>query len=263
MDKPRPAGLHVRDACATGTAKGARESAARRQPSPAFGRRTETGMTTGEPTAGGAVRGVWTPEAGRRSIRLAGRAVSFAAFVVLALSTAAPAALCGDDVAGRRVACGCGDTVVSTTTLRASDPVVTSVCGADGLVVRSGDGGPVVLDLSGFTLSGSRVGVGIRVLDGGEGGAVVRGGSVSGFAVGVKAGARGARARVERLYTGDNKTDGLAVRGETELSAVVSERNGRDGVRVHGRDVAGRDVQAAGNGRAAVADRTHRTGRAE
>lgn len=48
--------------------------------------------------------------------------------VLVTVATTALAAPCGDALDGRRVACRCGDTVVTDTRLLATDPVVTTRC---------------------------------------------------------------------------------------------------------------------------------------
>ena len=108
--------------------------------------------------------------------------------------TPALAAECGDDVGGTRVACSCGDTVVSDTTLRPDDPVSRVRCDHDGLVVRAPRGAAsIALDLAGLSIVGSGQGSGIRIIDGGEYGALIIGGvpgrpaEIAGFRNGVRA----------------------------------------------------------------------------
>ena len=105
----------------------------------------------------------------------------------------ARAAACGDDVNGERIACSCGDTIVSDTRLRADDTVVVERCRTDGLIVRAPAGALTLrLDLGGRVLTGDGLGTGIRVLSGGSRGAVIIGGdvgnpgSVAGFRVGLR-----------------------------------------------------------------------------
>ena len=93
------------------------------------------------------------------------------------LAEPARAAACGDDVNGERIACSCGDTIVSDTRLRADDPVVVERCRTDGLIVRAPAGALTLrLDLGGRVLTGDGLGTGIRVLSGGSRGAVIIGG---------------------------------------------------------------------------------------
>ncbi len=167
------------------------------------------------------------------------------------------AANCGDDVKGQRIPCACGDTVVSDARLARTDPVVTQRCLQDGLTIRAaGQVESLTLDLAGLPLTGSGVGVGIRVINGGSLGAILIGGKdgapgqVAGFRVGVSArGARGLRAAENLLVLG-NETDGLRISGRgTALGGVVADDNGRSGVRAHGRDHNLEGVSATGNQR--------------
>jgi len=167
---------------------------------------------------------------------------------------------CGDDVGGSRVACRCGDVVVTDATLQADDPVVVERCTGDGLVVRAEPGTESLrLDLGGQTLLGSGTGIGVRVLDGGAGGAFVVGGSadqpgaVIGFDTGLRAVTRGSLAEVSNLIVRGNERDGLIVRGTgTIVENVVSDANGRDGMRLSGRDLDARELRSRGNSRYGV-----------
>jgi len=138
-----------------------------------------------------------------------------ALFMVVVLCPPALAStLCGDDVDGQRVACSCGDTVVSSTRLRQEDPVVNQRCSHNGLQLRAaGSIDSLVLDLAGFTLTGSGSGTGILVLDGGSQGAVIVGGNpsepghVAGFRRGIRThGRRGLKAthNLELSFNGDS-----------------------------------------------------------
>lgn len=104
-----------------------------------------------------------------------------ALLVAVALcSPALASTLCGDDVGGQRVACRCGDTVVSSTRLQPDDPVVTNRCPHNGLQLRAaGNLDSLVLELAGLSLIGSGSGTGILILDGGKQGAVIIGGNPS------------------------------------------------------------------------------------
>jgi parallel beta-helix repeat protein len=86
------------------------------------------------------------------------------AFVVFAQGPAAPAlgANCGDTSGpgGKDVPCHCGDTVTTSTVLKATDPVIRTVCPALGLAVAAG----VSLNLGGNTLRGlCPMGRGLRI----------------------------------------------------------------------------------------------------
>jgi hypothetical protein len=167
----------------------------------------------------------------------------------------ATAGNCGDDVNGQRVPCSCGDTVISDTRLVKTDPVVGERCPDDGLTLRAA--APVeslTLDLAGLQLTGQGSGIGIHVLDGGSAGAILIGGKdgnpgqVAGFRVGISA--RGSRAilAAENLILVGNEADGIQVSGRgIGLNGVVSDDNGRAGIRARGRDLALKDVSATGN----------------
>jgi hypothetical protein len=169
----------------------------------------------------------------------------------------AMAANCGDDVNGKRVACSCGDTVVSDTRLVSTDPVVTERCSDDGLSLRAvGQIESLTLDIAGLQLTGQGNGTGIHVLDGGSAGAILIGGrdghpgQVAGFRVGISG--RGSRAvlAIENLIVVGNETDGIQLSGRAaSLSGVVTDDNGRSGIRVHGRDHVLDGVSAKGNRR--------------
>ncbi|HSP95946.1 MAG TPA: right-handed parallel beta-helix repeat-containing protein [Candidatus Dormibacteraeota bacterium] len=148
---------------------------------------------------------------------------------VVGLASAAAGKRCGDDVDGADVPCACGDEVVASTVL-GNDPVIGATCPYDGLLIRAaGEGASLELDLAGHTLRGKGRGVGLRVLDGGPGGAsiVSRGGpgALEGFDDGIVARGRDGVALVQDL----------AIRGSR-----------RDGLRVTGRDFAVRRVTIAG-----------------
>ena len=187
-----------------------------------------------------------------------------AASVVL-LACTANAGSCGDDVNGRRIACGCGDVVVSSTSLLAGDPVLTAPCSGDGLILRAEPGAPSLrLNLNGQTLIGQGQGVGIRVLYAGEGGAVILGGDAGTTAViaNFGTGIRGADPQVVRELRGvrlsGNTRDGLTLRAADALvSEVSADRNGRDGVRVSGRAPRLGRIEAEGNGRYGVVTPSH------
>lgn len=138
------------------------------------------------------------------------------ALALLFYASAVHAKLCGDYVQGQDVPCACGDTVVSDVVLT-DDPVASTVCPGDGLVVRAGGASAIIIDLNGMTLRGSGQGAGLWVLYGGPGGArIVSTGQVAhleGFRDGVVA----------------QGSDSLHV-----LDNVVAARSRRDGVRVHG-----------------------------
>ncbi len=105
--------------------------------------------------------------------------VGFVLFVVCLVSLLPArtfAKECGDDVSGHRVPCDCGDTVVSNTTLRPDDPIVSGRCRGDGLKIEADAmAETLILDLAGLTIVGGGAGVGIEVESGGSEGAVIIG----------------------------------------------------------------------------------------
>jgi len=170
---------------------------------------------------------------------------------------------CGDDVAGERVACQCGDIVASSTRLMPGDPVTSAPCVGDGLLVRPPtNGAALVLDLNGQELRGSGSGAGVLVLPGGSAGIEIIGGTgdmravLSGFHDGIRAKADGALARVVNVTVRDSVATGVAVRGSaTTLEGVHVEGSGSDGVRASGRSVTLGDVEADGNRRRGIVNR--------
>jgi hypothetical protein len=178
----------------------------------------------------------------------------------LLMPAAAIAGLCGDNVEGVRVACSCGDIVVSDTSLRPDDPVVSARCTGDGLIVRAPAGAVTLhLDLNGQSVLGTGSGTGIRVVAGGRDGAVVTGGStgargvVAGFATGMRATGRRALAEVSSIDFNTNTRDGVALWGsQVRLIDVGADTNGRDGVHMGGRQSAVEGVRANGNARYGV-----------
>ncbi len=162
--------------------------------------------------------------------------------IALSLATTAFAVRCGDDVDGIRVACRCGDTVISDTRLVVTDPVVSGRCVMDGLTVHArAQAESVTLDLAGLTMRGNGVGIGIRVTYGGADGARIIGGTkesrglVESFGVGVIAAAYESIANISHLEARDNRHEGLrlAIAG-TVLDDVAAVGNGRDGVHLRG-----------------------------
>jgi parallel beta-helix repeat protein len=83
--------------------------------------------------------------------------------LLVLLVSPAGASPCGDTSGpgGTWVACQCGDTVTSSTRLQPTDPVVSTVCPRDGLLIRSGD---ITLNCADLTLQGG-AGAGIDFRD--------------------------------------------------------------------------------------------------
>jgi hypothetical protein len=183
-----------------------------------------------------------------------------ALLLVLTVPAQVWAARCGDDVEGVRIACACGDSVVSDTRLLPSDPVVAGRCRSDGLIVQAARGiVSLTLDLDGNALTGEGRGTGILIHDGGSDGAILIGGrdgkpgQVAGFRVGVSARGSYAIRAMENLVVVGNESDGVRVSGRgAAIHGVVSDDNGAHGIRARGRDHAIAGVAAGGNGRADV-----------
>jgi len=194
----------------------------------------------------------------RRSFWVTRLAAAAALAASFGLPAIASAGLCGDDVAGVRVACSCGDFVVSDTMLVATDPVVTDRCPTDGLVVQAAEGtDSLTLDLGGLSITGSGVGVGLLVSNGGSDGAVISGGpdsirpgQVVGFGDGLRVRTQRALSELANVDFRGNTGDGVAIRSyETKVTAVRAFANGRDGIRISGRKATLDTLESDGNGR--------------
>lgn len=191
-----------------------------------------------------------TVRPGTAAVRLAASAVATLLLGVIAAPGAALAANCGDDVNGLRIACACGDNVVSDTVLAADDPVVDGSCPMDGLVVFVPKGAEgITLDLGGHSLLGRGHGVGIRVVRGGSVGSTILGGGdglrraeVANFRTGISAHGRNDLVEVRGIDVHDNVGDGLRLHASgVVLDDVQSESNGRDGIHLlgHGNEIRG------------------------
>lgn len=191
--------------------------------------------------------------------------------LVLAFPLTSDAGLCGDDVGGVRVACACGDFVVSDTVLSATDPVVNERCATDGLIIQASENvDSLRLDLAGQSISGSGVGVGILVSFGGSDGARISGGpeparpgQVVGFGSGLRVRSQRTLAAVSNIDFRGHTNDGAALRSlDTKLENVRAFANGRDGLRLGGRKLAIDGVEAEGNGRRQIDLQTNSTAQA-
>jgi hypothetical protein len=202
----------------------------------------------------GADTGGWSAQA----VRLVLALLLGATFV--AAPTRVSAKECGDDVAGERVACACGDSVVTSTRLRADDPIFKGRCRRDGLIVRgAATAETIVLDLNGLSLIGTGGGVGVDVQRGGSDGAAIIGGpagdrgEIVGFGVGLQALTPSAIRRVERLEIEGNRREGILIRtAGTMVVDVRLLRNGGDGARVSGQGGRWLDVDATENSGAGI-----------
>ncbi|MBI5505583.1 MAG: hypothetical protein HY899_12345 [Deltaproteobacteria bacterium] len=174
---------------------------------------------------------------------------------VLLRPTTVGAGACGDDVDGVRVACACGDLVVSNTILSATDPIVSQPCAGDGLAVAAPHGGAgLILDLAGLSLVGTGEGIGLRVVRGGEGGAVIVGGdggtraTIARFRTGIAASGSTVVKELRDVDLIANVEDGMHIRTSGMLAeSVTAQRNGADGMRVSGHGSSLIDVEASEN----------------
>jgi hypothetical protein len=120
--------------------------------------------------------------------------------------------------------------VVADRTLRKGvDPVTTTMCLVDGLIVAGG----VTLDLAGTALRGRGTGAGVRI-PAGAAHVTVRNGTVVGFGTGVLA-EETSGANLTHLQVVDNTWDGVRVTGNSNtLERSVIEGNRRHGALVMG-----------------------------
>lgn len=193
--------------------------------------------------------------------RLLPLALAVLSVTELTSATPAHAIVCGDDVAGVRVACECGDIVVSDTRLRIDDPIVMRRCETDGLLIRAAaDAESISLDLAGLSIQGSGAGTGIRVLRGGHSGARIIGdsdgavGQVIGFHTGISAHGKNALASLSSVQVEASTRNGITVNTDSAvLSNVAAIGNGGDGANIGGRNIEARGIEAHANGRVGVA----------
>lgn len=160
--------------------------------------------------------------------------------LLLASAHRAVAGACGDTIDGQRVACACGDIVVTDTVLWPTDPVATESCAGDGLTLLApDDADSLTLNLGGQSIVGRGYGAGIRVARGGRLGAVIVGGDEG-----------DPRAEIARFGTGIRASGHDALR---EVRAIDIHNNTADGLRIHTSGVTIEDVRSQGNGRDGVA----------
>ncbi len=174
-----------------------------------------------------------------RCKRVAGWALS-ALLLLLMDATLVHAKLCGDNVQGQDVPCACGDTVVSNVVL-SDDPVTSTICPANGLIVRAGDVAGITIDLRGKTLRGSGKGAGVWVLYGGTGGARVvstgQAAHLEGFRDGVVAQGDSSLAMLDSIVASGSQRDGVRVHGSNYwINASEVLNSGRDGFALGGHD---------------------------
>lgn len=115
-----------------------------------------------------------------------------------AVPSVAEAANCGDTVGRffRRVPCACGDTVVTSTWLRANDPVVTTHCSdaaGDGLDIGANG---IILDCRGLTIRGD----GLAGIFGRQDGVTIKNCSIESFGDGIQLDGNGNRLLYNRIF---------------------------------------------------------------
>jgi hypothetical protein len=167
--------------------------------------------------------------------------VVLSTLAVLCLPTSTAAKLCGDNVGGVDIPCACGDTVVGDLVL-SDDPVTTTVCASDALVVRAAadTAQGLTIDLAGKTLRGNGHGTGIWLIDGGPGGArVISTGDraqLLGFMDGVVANGANSVALVDNLRIVGSARDGLRVSAlRYSIHAIEVSNSGHTGFVLGGR----------------------------
>ncbi len=171
--------------------------------------------------------------------------------LVLSAGTIRPAAAmraCGDHVPGHRMAvpCRCGDMLVSSRTLQATEPVTRKPCRGTGLLVRAP--GSVTLAFNGRTIAGQGQGVGVLVVGGSL--SLTGPGVIEGFGVGAHARGPTAVATVVGMRFRGNRLAGLSVDSNGyAVQGSVAEDNGRDGFALGGNGYALDGNRATGNGR--------------
>ncbi|HEY2774763.1 MAG TPA: hypothetical protein VGK20_12015 [Candidatus Binatia bacterium] len=184
--------------------------------------------------------------------------IAAACLAALGFPGRAQAANCGDDVGGERVACSCGDIVVSDTVIWATDPVAVEPCTDDGLIIQVPPGSDgVTLNLGGQSLAGHGHGAGIFVARGGRLGSTIIGGDagdtraeIANFAIGIRASGHAALRAIRGLDVHHNRFDGLNVRvSGIQIEDVHSQDNGRGGATVSGHDIQIHGVVANNNSR--------------
>ncbi len=113
------------------------------------------------------------------------RRILASSMAILMTVAGAPAwaADCGDKAGagGTRVACACGDTVITNATLKSGDPVVNAVCAGVGLSIGAND---ITLNCNGREISGDPDETGILLVD--RTGVTVRTCRINGFFHGIR-----------------------------------------------------------------------------
>jgi hypothetical protein len=155
------------------------------------------------------------------------------AFALLALSSTP---------ADAQVTCGAKITAL-TTTLTSSDPVTSTVCPGDGIIIGADD---ITLDCGGLTLKGNKKGAGIK-LAAGASGTIIQNCVVDSFNKGLQIGAGGG-VFVTNVVSQNNKDAGVEVTSDFSFfSNVLSRSNGGIGFHFSGMGNGGEAVVALQN----------------
>jgi hypothetical protein len=179
-------------------------------------------------------------------------------FAIMLLPASVFAGLCGDDVGGVRVACACGDFLVSDAVIVSTDPIAIERCPTDGLILQArATAKSMTLDLGGLSITGSGVGTGLLVSHGGDDGATIIGGpdtrrpgQVVGFGSGLRVRTQRALSALRNIDFRGNTTDGAVLRSHgTKLQSIGAYLNGRDGLRIGGRKLEVDGLHGDGNRR--------------
>lgn len=141
-----------------------------------------------------------------------------AVLATFGLVGAGEAANCGDTAGPRRsrVPCACGDTVVTNTRLRSTDPVVTNICDSLAIpaaLVIGGDG--ITLDCAGLKIRGGTEdhGIGLTgILIQDRNGVTVRGCQIEFFFDGIASTGRGNRLLSNKI---SHTVDAFFVKGDS------------------------------------------------
>jgi hypothetical protein len=143
--------------------------------------------------------------------------------VEIAAGTAASAGECGG-----AVPCSCGDSVIASRRLvRGVDPVTTTRCPGDGLIIT----GDVVLDLGGATIQGSLAPGSVGVFIATEHGEpVVKRGTVAGFGTGISGQpGESVTPHIERVNLVGNAGAGIEFQ-DADVRHVTARGNGGHGI---------------------------------
>lgn len=143
---------------------------------------------------------------------------------LLALPSAAQAANCGDTAGafGQRLACACGDAVVTDTRLRRRDPIVRGVCPGNGLTIAASE---ITLHCGNRKLRGAGEGSGVLVQNGLRGITIKRC-KVFGFERGIDL-PFGFNGVIERNRIKDNEIGLFAIDAwDSEIKRNIFARNG-------------------------------------